>query len=63
MKWHLRKTVKRFNQALLGVQVHSTKKECTKENNSIPVRSSPLSIQFTDWLNAAESATYFTLEI
>ena len=42
MKRHLRLTVKLLNQALLGVQVHSRKEECTKENNSIPVRSSPL---------------------
>ena len=63
MKWHLRKTVKLFNQALLGVQVLSRKEECTKAINSIPVRSSPLLIQFADWLNAVQSATYFTLEI
>ena len=62
MKWYLRKTVKLLNQAL-GVQVHSRKEECTKENNSILVRSSPLLIQFADWLNPVQSATHFTLEI
>ena len=63
MKWHLRITVKLFNQALLGVQVLSRKEECTKAINSIPVRSSPLLIQFADWLNSVQSATHFTLEI